>query len=224
MLMKLSELQQKIINCRKCKRLVTFRNKIVTNKKKQFEKEHYWGKPTPGFGNINAKIVIFGLAPAAHGATRTGRVFTGDKSGDLLYRSLFKAGLSNQAESNNINDGLQLSCYITNVLKCVPPEDKPTMTELNNCSSFLESELSLLSKAKVFITIGQVAFKEILKFYKQRYQLPKTIIFKHGAKYHMPDHKILISSYHTSPRNFNTGIINEAKMIKLFIMAKKLSR
>ena len=224
MLMKLSELQQKIINCRECKRLVTFRNKIVTNKKKQFEKERYWGKPTPGFGNINAKIVIFGLAPAAHGATRTGRVFTGDKSGDLLYRSLFKAGLSNQAESNNINDGLQLSCYITNVLKCVPPEDKPTMTELNNCSSFLESELSLLSKAKVFITIGQVAFKEILKFYKQKYQLPKTIIFKHGAKYHMPDHKILISSYHTSPRNFNTGIINEAKMIKLFIMAKKLSR
>ena len=98
------------------------------------------------------------------------------------------------------------------------------MTELNNCSSFLERELSLLSKAKVFITIGQVAFKEILKFYKQKYSLPKTIIFKHGAKYNMPDNKILISSYHTSPRNFNTGIINEAKMIKLFIMAKKLSR
>ena len=222
--MKLSELQEKIINCRKCKRLVTFRNTIVTNKKKQFEKEHYWGKPTPGFGNINSKIIIFGLAPAAHGATRTGRVFTGDKSGDLLYRSLFKAGLSNQAESNNINDGLRLSCYITNVLKCVPPEDKPTTKELNNCSSLLESELSLLSKAKVFITIGQVAFKEILKFYKQKYPLPKTIIFKHGAKYHMPDHKILISSYHTSPRNFNTGIIDEAKMIKLFTMAKKLSR
>ena len=222
--MKLSELQEKIINCRKCKRLVTFRNTIVTNKKKQFEKEHYWGKPTPGFGNINSKIIIFGLAPAAHGATRTGRVFTGDKSGDLLYRSLFKAGLSNQAESNNINDGLRLSCYITNVLKCVPPEDKPTTKELNNCSSFLESELSLLSNAKVFITIGQVAFKEILKFYKQKYPLPKTIIFKHGAKYHMPDHKILISSYHTSPRNFNTGIIDEAKMIKLFTMAKKLSR
>jgi len=222
--MKLSELQEKIINCRKCKRLVTFRNTIVTNKKKQFEKEHYWGKPTPGFGNINSKIIIFGLAPAAHGATRTGRVFTGDKSGDLLYRSLFKAGLSNQAESNNINDSLRLSCYITNVLKCVPPEDKPTTKELNNCSSFLESELSLLSKAKVFITIGQVAFKEILKFYKQKYPLPKTIIFKHGAKYHMPDHKILISSYHTSPRNFNTGIIDEAKMIKLFTMAKKLSR
>jgi uracil-DNA glycosylase family 4 len=222
--MKLSELQEKIINCRKCKRLVTFRNTIVTNKKKQFEKEHYWGKPTPGFGNINSKIIIFGLAPAAHGATRTGRVFTGDKSGDLLYRSLFKAGLSNQAESNNINDGLRLSCYITNVLKCVPPEDKPTTKELNNCSSFLEIELSLLSKAKVFITIGQVAFKEILKIYKQKYPLPKTIIFKHGAKYHMPDHKILISSYHTSPRNFNTGIIDEAKMIKLFTMAKKLSR
>ena len=222
--MKLSELQEKIINCRKCKRLVTFRHTIVTNKKKQCEKEHYWGKPTPGFGNINSKIIIFGLAPAAHGATRTGRVFTGDKSGDLLYRSLFKAGLSNQAESNNINDGLRLSCYITNVLKCVPPEDKPTTKELNNCSSFLESELSLLSKAKVFITIGQVAFKEILKFYKQKYPLPKTIIFKHGAKYHMPDHKILISSYHTSPRNFNTGIIDEAKMIKLFTMAKKLSR
>ena len=222
--MKLSELQEKIINCRKCKRLVTFRNTIVTNKKKQFEKEHYWGKPTPGFGNINSKIIIFGLAPAAHGATRTGRVFTGDKSGNLLYRSLFKAGLSNQAESNNINDGLRLSCYITNVLKCVPPEDKPTTKELNNCSSFLESELSLLSNAKVFITIGQVAFKEILKFYKQKYPLPKTIIFKHGAKYHMPDHKILISSYHTSPRNFNTGIIDEAKMIKFFTMAKKLSR
>jgi uracil-DNA glycosylase family 4 len=223
--MKLTELKQQIINCQQCKRLIAFRKKIITNKKKQFEKEQYWGKPTPGFGDIHAKIIIFGLAPAAHGATRTGRVFTGDKSGDLLYKALYKAGLSNQPHSSNIRDGLKLSCYITNVLKCVPPGDKPTIHELNNCSSFLERELALLTKATVLIAIGQVAFKEILKFYKKKYLLKNNyFIFKHGARYTLPDNKMLISSYHTSPRNVNTRIVNEQKMTHLFKIAKKISQ
>ena len=221
---KLSSLNQKIIRCSQCPRLVQFRKKISKEKRKQYLHETYWGRPTPGFGDAKSKIIIFGLAPAAHGATRTGRVFTGDKSGDFLFKCLYKAGLSNQISSTRINDGLKLSCFITNVLKCVPPKDKPKLKELSNCSHFLENELLILSKAKILVTIGKVAFEEILRFYKKRYGIEKKIyIFGHGKKYMLPDNKILISSYHTSPRNFNTGLINEKKITDLFKVAKKIA-
>ena len=133
---KIDNLNKTIVKCKKCPRLVNFIKKISTEKRKQNINETYWGKPVTGFGAIDAKILIIGLAPAAHGGTRTGRAFTGDKSGDFLFKCLFKAKISNQPNSENLNDGLKLkSTYITNILKCVPPEDKPLSNEISNCSN-----------------------------------------------------------------------------------------
>ena len=217
------ELNKKIINCNKCSRLVKFRNKISLQKRKKNTDEIYWGKPVTGFGDEKGKILILGLAPAAHGGTRTGRAFTGDKSGDFLFQCLFKAKIANQPFSRNINDGLKLnSAYITNILKCVPPEDKPRLDELNNCSTFFDNEISKLKSLKVIITLGKVAFDNCIKFYKKNYKINKKLVFKHGKKYSLPDGKILIPSYHPSPRNVNTRLINLKMMKSLFIKAKQL--
>ena len=138
---KLTNLNKKIINCKKCPRLVKFIKKVRTKKRKQNINEIYWGKPVPGFGNLESKIAIIGLAPAAHGGTRTGRAFTGDKSGDFLFKCLHKVGISNLPISKNINDNLKLkSTYITNILKCVPPEDKPLSSEILNCASYFDKK------------------------------------------------------------------------------------
>jgi uracil-DNA glycosylase family 4 len=218
------ELNKKIINCNKCARLVKFRHKISVEKRKQNINEVYWGKPVTGFGDENGKILILGLAPAAHGGTRTGRAFTGDKSGDFLFRCLYSAKIANQSFSKNINDGLKLnSTYITNILKCVPPGDKPNQIELNNCSNFFNNEISKLKNLKIIITLGKVAFDNCIKFYKKKFEIDKSIIFKHGQKYKLPDGKFLIPSYHPSPRNVNTKIVNLKMMKSLFIKATKLS-
>jgi uracil-DNA glycosylase family 4 len=218
------ELNKKIINCNKCSRLVKFRNKISLKKRKQNIDEVYWGKPVTGFGDKNGKILIIGLAPAAHGGTRTGRAFTGDKSGDFLFKCLYSAKISNQSFSNNINDGLKLnSAYITNILKCVPPNDKPQLSELNNCSNYFSNEISELKKLKVIITLGKVAFDNCIKFYKKNYNFDKKIIFKHGKKYKLPDGKFLLPCYHPSPRNVNTKLINLNMIKNLFIKAKGLT-
>ncbi len=155
---RLHNLNKTIVNCKKCPRLVKFVSKISTEKRKQNINEIYWGKPVPGFGNLNSKLAIIGLAPAAHGGTRTGRAFTGDKSGDFLFKCLHEVGISNSPVSKNINDNLRLkSTYITNILKCVPPEDKPLSNEILNCSNFCLYNLTQLSKAtfpKVTITLS----------------------------------------------------------------------
>tara|TARA_B110001452_G_scaffold169553_1_gene141805 strand:- start:3559 stop:4233 length:675 start_codon:yes stop_codon:yes gene_type:complete len=218
------KLNKKIINCNKCVRLVKFRKKISIEKRKKNINEIYWGKPVTGFGDINGKILILGLAPAAHGGTRTGRAFTGDKSGDFLFKCLYSAKISNQSFSNNVNDGLKLnSAYITNIIKCVPPGDKPNLSELNNCSNYFSNEISKLKKLKVIITLGKVAFDNFIKFYKKKYAFHKKIIFKHGKQYKLPDGKFLIPCYHPSPRNVNTKLINLKMMKNLFIKAKKLA-
>ena len=216
-------LNKKITNCNKCPRLVKFRDEISLKKRKQNSDEIYWGKPVTGFGDTHGKMLILGLAPAAHGGTRTGRAFTGDKSGDFLFKCLFSAKISNQPISKNIDDGLKLnSTYITNILKCVPPGDKPYLNELNNCSVFFDNEILKLKNLRVIITLGKVAFDNCIKFYKKKYQVDKRIIFKHGKKYTLPDGKFLIPCYHPSPRNVNTKIINLKMMKNLFLKAKKL--
>jgi uracil-DNA glycosylase len=216
-------LKQKIIGCTKCKRLINFAKKISLKKRKQNINENYWGKPVPGFGDWKAKLIIIGLAPAAHGGTRTGRAFTGDKSGDFLFKCLYLTKISNQPFSKSINDGLKLnSTYITNILKCVPPDDKPYINELNNCSSYFNNEISNLKNLKVIITLGKVAFDNCIKFFKKNYKINKKFIFKHGKKYRLPDGKTLIASYHPSPRNVNTKIINIKMMKRLLINAKKI--
>jgi uracil-DNA glycosylase len=219
---KFKKLNNSIIQCKKCARLIKFSKKISKKKRKQNIDEIYWGKPVIGFGDLNAKIMLIGLAPAAHGGTRTGRAFTGDKSGDFLFKCLKAAKISNQEESININDGLKLNkTYITNILKCVPPGDKPLSKELNNCSKYFNEEISFLKNLKVIITLGKIAFDNCIKFYKKNYLFDEKFIFKHGAKFDLPDGKILISSYHPSPRNVNTKIINLKMMTNLLIKAKQ---
>ena len=220
---KFKNLINSIIKCKKCPRLINFSKKLSKDKRKQNLDEVYWGKPVPGFGDSNAKLMIIGLAPAAHGGTRTGRAFTGDKSGDFLFRCLKKAKISNQSKSSHLNDGLRINkTYITNILKCVPPGDKPLNKELTNCSHYFDTEISNLKNLKVIITLGKVAFDSCVKFYKRNYILKKKMTFIHGKKYMLPDGKILIPSYHPSPRNVNTKIINFKMMTLLFTKAIKL--
>ena len=220
---KFLKLEKSIINCIKCPRLVKFRNKIASNKRKQFINENYWGRPVSGFGDHNAKILIVGLAPAAHGGNRTGRAFTGDKSGDFLFSCLHKAKIANQHFSVSLDDGLKLnSAYITNILKCVPPEDKPLDNELNNCLSYFENEISNIKKLKIIITLGKVAFDNCIKFYKKKYNFNKNIHFKHGKFYKLPDNITLLPCYHPSPRNVNTKIVSKTKMINIFKKALKI--
>ena len=222
---KFKKLNNTIIKCKKCPRLIKFSKKISFEKRKQNIREVYWGKPVTGFGDINAKLMIIGLAPAAHGGTRTGRAFTGDKSGDFLFSCLNKVNISNLSTSRHKNDGLKLnSTYITNILKCVPPEDKPLKKELNNCSKYFDSEIKNLKNLKVIITLGKIAFDNCVKFYKRNFLINDKFIFKHGVKYFLPDGKILIPSYHPSPRNVNTKVINIKMMISLLRLAKKCSK
>jgi len=217
-------LKDKIINCKKCPRLIKFSKKITLLKRKRNINENYWGKPVPGFGDLNAKLMIIGLAPAAHGGTRTGRAFTGDKSGEFLFKCLHSAKISNHSFSNDLNDGLKLnSTYITNILKCVPPGDKPLNHELINCSDYFNNEITNLKNLKTIITLGKVAFDNCIKFYRKNFLINKKFIFKHGKKYKLPDGKILIACYHPSPRNVNTKVINFKMMKNLFIKAKKIS-
>ena len=219
----IKKLNEAIIKCKRCSRLINFSKKIALKKRKQNINELYWGKPVPGFGDLRAELIIVGLAPAAHGGTRTGRVFTGDKSGDFLFKCLLAAKISNQSTSIHQNDGLKLKkTYMTNILKCVPPGDKPLQKELKNCSSFLNQEISSLKNLKVIVSLGKIAFDNCVQFYKRNYQINERLIFKHGKKYRLPDGKTLIASYHPSPRNVNTKIINFNMMKNLFIEAKRL--
>ena len=220
---RLNNLNKTIVNCKKCPRLVKFVHKVSTQKRKQNMNEVYWGKPVPGFGNLDSKLAIIGLAPAAHGGTRTGRAFTGDKSGDFLFSCLYKIGISNLLTSTHREDGLRLnSTYITNILKCAPPDDKPLNQELNNCSNYFDNEIKNLISLKVIICLGKIAFDNCIKFYKKNFIIKEKFIFKHGAKYNLPDGKILISCYHPSPRNVNTKVIDAQKMIKLLKLVKKI--
>ena len=221
---KFKKLNKTIVNCKKCPRLTNFIKKISTEKRKQNINEKYWGKPVTGFGDISAKLMIIGLAPAAHGGTRTGRVFTGDKSGDVLFKSLHSVNISNQNFSKNMNDGLKLkSSYITNILKCVPPGDKPMKNELLSCSNYFEKELDYLKNLKVIVALGKVAFDNCLKIYKKRFNVSKKINFKHNKKYLLPDGRILIACYHPSPRNINTKVVTSSMINQLFRKAKKIA-
>ena len=222
---KLNNLNKTIIKCKKCPRLVKFIKKVSTEKRKQSIGEIYWGKPVPGFGNFKSKLAIIGLAPAAHGGTRTGRAFTGDRSGDFLFKCLHEVGISNSPISKDINDNLNLkSTYITNILKCVPPEDKPLSDEISNCSNFFNKEISSLKKLKVIVPLGKVAFDNCIKLYKQKFNIKKKFIFKHGKTYLLPNGLIILSSYHPSPRNVNTKLISYKMMVNLFKKAKKLAK
>lgn len=219
-------LSESIIACMRCRRLVEFRESVAEAKRKQFIDWDYWGKPVPGFGDPEAKLLLIGLAPAAHGGNRTGRVFTGDKSADFLMRCLYDVGLANQPNSDSRDDGLELhKTYMTPVLKCVPPQDKPRSDELSNCFPFLEEELAILSNSSCLLALGKIAFDGCLRYLRMRYKFKKKDYpFGHGNSYQFKSGVRLVSAYHPSPRNVNTGRLTYEAMIELLEKVKLLSK
>tara|TARA_B100000575_G_C23089896_1_gene628321 strand:- start:707 stop:1378 length:672 start_codon:yes stop_codon:yes gene_type:complete len=222
--MTLTNLNKTIIRCAKCERLVNFREKIAKEKRKQYIDQNYWGKPITGYGDHNAKLLMVGLAPAAHGGNRTGRVFTGDKSADFLFSCLYKTGFANQPDSINRDDGLILkNMYLTTALKCVPPEDKPNSKELKTCFNYFNKEIGYLKNVSIIVALGKIGHDACLNYYKQYYKIKnKDFNFSHGSKNVLPDNRLLVGSYHPSPRNVNTGRINQNKMVRLLNNIKKM--
>ena len=216
------KLEQEIISCRTCTRLVEFREVVAQRKRKSYSNWDYWGKPVPGYGDPLGKLLILGLAPAAHGGNRTGRVFTGDKSADFLFRCLYHVGLANQPNSDHRNDGLILSSYMTAAVKCVPPGDKPTMEERKNCAKFLSQEISMMDNLKVVLGLGKIGFEACLHHVRQSFELRmKDFPFIHGVGYDLPNGLRLYGAYHPSPRNVNTGRITFEMMVKFLNHLKK---
>lgn len=214
----LETLNQQIIQCRKCPRLVEWREEVARVKRKAYIHEEYWGKPVPGFGDEHAKILVVGLAPGAHGSNRTGRQFTGDASGNFLFPALYQAGFANQAEAESRGDGLRLkNMYITASGRCAPPDNKPTPEELNNCQPYLETELQIINP-KVIVCLGRIAFERILKIYGIKKSLYK---FSHGATFNLHP-ATLLCSYHPSQQNTSTGKLTPKMFAEIWKRAKEL--
>jgi uracil-DNA glycosylase family 4 len=216
---KLEELNQEIIQCRKCARLVEWREEVARVKRRAYIDQEYWGKPVPGFGDPNARILVVGLAPGAHGSNRTGRNFTGDASGGFLYPALHRAGFANQPTAESRNDGLVLKgLYLTASGRCAPPANKPTPEELNNCQPFLERDLEIL-KPQVIVCLGSIAFARVLRIYSVRNPAWK---FGHGALYRLDNGTWILCSYHPSQQNTLTGKLTVSMFDDIWKKAKSL--
>ncbi|MEL9915145.1 MAG: uracil-DNA glycosylase [Thermoplasmatales archaeon] len=210
----LSEMNSVLVQCTRCPRLVKFRVEVASMRKK-FSGEDFWSKPVPGFGDINSRLLILGLAPAATGGNRTGRVFTGDKSASFLFSCLYEVGISNKPDSISIDDGLILKdAYITAVLKCVPPNDKPTREEMDNCSDYLRFEIESMKKLRAVLVLGNIAFERFKLYLKSNGYNVKSWKFAHGIRYEIGNISVYCS-YHPSPRNVNTGRLKREDMVSL---------
>jgi uracil-DNA glycosylase len=222
-------IQQEMTDCVRCPRLVEWREQAAKEKVKRFRDESYWGRPVPSFGEASARLLIIGLAPAAHGGNRTGRMFTGDRSGDWLYRALYRAGFANQPTSSHRGDGLMLTDgYISAVIHCAPPDNKPLPDEIHNCRPFLLAEIDHLRHVKVVVALGGLAFQTALASFgmtpldsspSARRRKPK---FGHGTEVNLSDGIILIGSYHPSQQNTFTGRLTEAMLDRVFIRARAI--
>jgi len=222
----LQVLQERVIACRLCPRLVGYREKVAREKRRMYRDWEYWGKPVPSFGDPEARLLILGLAPAAHGGNRTGRMFTGDRSGDFLYRTLYEAGFANQPLSRDRHDGLRLrDCYITAALRCCPPKNKSLPEELRHCQPYLEMEFGLLAGVRAVLALGRIAFDTYLRLVyagragREVAGLPprSSFRFAHGASYALPTGlPRLFASYHPSQQNTQTGKLTPAMMRPVF--------
>ena len=214
------ELAADVIACRACPRLVAWREEVARVKRAAFRNWDYWGRPVPGFGDPEARIVVVGLAPAAHGANRTGRMFTGDRSGDFLYASLHRMGLANQPDSTEVDDGLKLSdVYITAPVRCAPPQNKPTGAERDACRPFLHRELALLSRARVFVALGAIGYGAVAAELEVKPR-PK---FAHGLEAPAPSGRTVVCSYHVSQQNTFTGRLTPDMLDEVFARALALT-
>jgi len=219
----LKDLAERIVSCRRCMRLRTHCERVAQDKKKAYRDWTYWGKPLPGFGDAYARLLIIGLAPAAHGGNRTGRMFTGNGSGDWLIRALYEAGYANQPLSLRKDDGLRLnSAYVTATVRCAPPGNKPTREEVENCTPYLKEELQLLNKVNLVLTLGRVAFETYLAHVPEGLAAPRPA-FKHGALYRISEKtSLLMASYHPSRLNTQTGRLTWNSWTHIFTEARKL--
>jgi uracil-DNA glycosylase family 4 len=221
----LSALAEEIVRCRRCPRLVEWREETAANPPRRYREDDYWGRPLPGFGDPAAHIVVVGLAPAAHGGNRTGRVFTGDRSGDWLYGALHRAGLANQARSEHRDDGLRLrDAYVTAVNRCPPPANRPTPAERDNCLPYLEAELRLLARARVLVALGSYAWDGALRALRdlgEEIPRPKPR-FAHGAEA-MVGSYALLGCYHPSQQNTFTGKLTQPMLDAAFARARELA-
>ncbi len=216
----LRELERDVVTCRACPRLVEWRERVAVEKRAAFRDEVYWGRPIPGFGDPAARIVVLGLAPAAHGANRTGRMFTGDRSGDWLFRAMHRAGLANQARSTSSDDGLELSdAWVTSAVKCAPPANRPTPDERDRCSSLLRRELDALEAARVVVCLGAFGFDAALRHFDVR---PRPR-FGHGVEVALDDGRTLLGCYHVSQQNTFTGRLTEEMLDAVFSRAREIA-
>jgi uracil-DNA glycosylase family 4 len=216
----LEDLNHQVTACRRCPRLVAWREQVGRDKRAAFRHWEYWSRPVPGFGDPAARLLILGLAPAAHGGNRTGRIFTGDRSGDWLFASLWRTGFANQPTSVSRDDGLALSdCYITAPVKCAPPANKPTISERVNCAPWLERELALLPTITVVVALGRFAWDTALRHLGPVRPKPR---FAHGAEAVLPHGQVLLGSFHVSQQNTQTGRLTEAMLDGVFARGREL--
>ena len=221
----LDQLQQTIVRCTRCTRLIDYCRGLGETRRKSFRDQEYWAKPVPGFGDPNARILILGLAPGAHGANRTGRPFTGDGSGDFMYPVLHELGLASKPSAISRDDGLKLrKIWIGSVVRCAPPGDKPTPEEIRNCSSHLTAEVAALPKVRVVVCLGKIAWDGYLAHLLNQGVIERrsAFTFSHAAEYVLPNKITLLGSYHPSLRNTNTGRLNRPMFARIFLRAMEL--
>ncbi len=225
MLSSFTSVNRAIVACTRCPRLRAYCERVAREKKREFSDWEYWGKPVPGLGDPQARLLVVGLAPAAHGANRTGRMFTGDSSGNWLYQALYRYGFASQPTAVARDDGLKLTdCYISAVARCAPPGNKPTLAELERCRPYLEAELRLLQRLRVVVTLGRVAHDGWLKAagWWTRLAPRERPAFAHGAVATLPDGTMVLSSYHPSRQNTNTGKLTRPMWHAVFRKARRL--
>jgi uracil-DNA glycosylase family 4 len=222
----LKVLNAEVIACTLCPRLVVYREQIAREKRRAYRDCDYWGKPVPGFGDPDARVLVLGLAPGAHGSNRTGRPFTGDASGNFMYPVLHETGFANQSSAIARNDGLVLTgLYITAAARCTPPDNKPLPAELANCAPYLERELEGLKNLRVIVALGRIGFEAYLNYLKRKNVIAgkRDYPFGHGAEYALPDGRVLLASYHPSNQNTQTGKLTKAMFSRIFKRAVQLA-
>lgn len=222
---KLEILSREVIACERCPRLREYCKSVAETKRRAYRDWEYWGRPVPGFGDPHARLLVVGLAPAAHGGNRTGRMFTGDRSGDFLYRAMYETGFASQPESVSRDDGLKLSgAYVTAPVRCAPPDNKPRPEEFRNCRPYLEQEIDLLKRVRVVVALGRIAFDKYLSILRDRGVIRSraAFVFGHNAEHRIaPGWPVLISSYHPSQQNTSTGKLTAAMLRAVFERARR---
>ena len=222
----LALLNERIVACERCPRLRSWCEGIAREKRRAYRDHQYWGRPVPSFGDARARVLLLGLAPGAHGSNRTGRPFTGDGSGAFLYPLLYEAGFASQPVAISRDDGMRLhDCWITAAVRCAPPDNKPALGELANCAPYLDEELRLLTRLRVVLALGKIAFDALTAHLVRSGQIARRtgIVFSHGAEYRLPGGRTLLATYHPSLQNTNTGRLTPAMLLAILRRAQALA-